>query len=122
MAELALTIAGKMYRIACDEGEEPRLSDLASLVDARITTLKARFGEIGDQRLTIMAAISFADEWSEAHERIRELEADINQLKVTAAPPSTTRPEWTETITRSLGEAAQRIEDLTQKMNEAIRA
>lgn len=118
MAELALTVAGKVYRVACDEGEEARLTDLASLVDAKIAALKARFGEIGDQRLTLMVAISLADEWSEAMDRVRQLEAEIGRLKIAQAAE---RPEWTQTIVRSLGEATRRIEGLTQRMNEASR-
>ncbi|MCL2384387.1 MAG: cell division protein ZapA [Alphaproteobacteria bacterium] len=121
MGELALTVAGKVYRVACDEGEEARLTDLASLVDAKISALKARFGEIGDQRLTLMVAISLADEWSEAMDRVRELEAEIGRLKSAAVQQASERPEWTQTIVQSLGEAARRIEGLTQRMNEASR-
>jgi cell division protein ZapA len=58
MAELAIMIDGRVYRVACDEGEEVRLGDLAQLVDAKISALRQRFGEIGDQRLVIMAAIT----------------------------------------------------------------
>ena len=50
MAQLAVTIAGKVYRVACDEGEEAHLGDLAQLVDAKIAGMRPRFGEIGDQR------------------------------------------------------------------------
>ena len=52
---------GRTYRVACDEGEEVRLGDLAQLVDAKISALRQRFGEIGDQRLIIMAAITLAN-------------------------------------------------------------
>ena len=89
MAQLAVTISGRIYRVSCDEGEEARLGDLAQLVDARISGLRQRFGEIGDQRLIIMAAITLADEWSEANERVRELEAELARLKrLPPLPPS----------------------------------
>lgn len=117
MAQLAVTIAGKVYRLACDEGEEAHLGDLAQLVDAKITGMRTRFGEIGDQRLTIMAAITLADEWVEANERIRELEAELARLKAHATPT----PEWAEKVAVSLGEAAQRIEHVAQELNESSR-
>jgi cell division protein ZapA len=117
MAELAVTIDGRVYRVACDEGEEARLGDLAQLVDAKISALRARFGEIGDQRLIIMAAITLADEWAEANARVRELEAELARLKA----PSTSAPDWAEQVAESLSEAARRIEHVAQEMNDSCR-
>src|SRR5664279_1648397 len=115
MAQLAITIAGKVYRVACDEGEEARLGDLAQLVDAKISGMRTRFGEIGDQRLTIMAALTLADEWSEANDRARELEAELARLK----GHTTAAPEWAEKVAVSLGEVAQRIERVAQELNDS---
>jgi cell division protein ZapA len=117
MAQLAVTIAGRSYRLACDEGEEARLGDLAQLVDAKISGIRQRFGELGDQRLIIMAAITLADEWAEASDRVRELEVELARLKKTLAPD----PDWAEQVARSLGEAAQRIERVAQELNDSSR-
>jgi len=117
MAELAVTIDGRVYRVACDEGEEARLGDLAQLVDAKISALRARFGEIGDQRLIIMAAITLADERAEANTRARELEAELARLKA----PSTSTPDWAEQVAESLSEAARRIENVAQDLNDSCR-
>lgn len=116
MAQLAVTISGRVYRVACDEGEEARLGDLAQLVDAKIAGMRSRFGEIGDQRLIIMAAITLADEWSEANERVRQLEAELAKLKAPSAAP-----EWAEKVAVSLSEAAQRIEHVAQELNDSSR-
>jgi cell division protein ZapA len=117
MAELAVTIDGRVYRVACDEGEEVRLGDLAQLVDAKISALRQRFGEIGDQRLIIMAAITLADERAEANTRVRELEAELARLKA----PSTSAPDWAEQVAVSLSEAARRIEHAAQDLNDSSR-
>jgi cell division protein ZapA len=117
MAELAVMIDGRVYRVACDEGEEVRLGDLAQLVDAKISALRQRFGEIGDQRLIIMAAITLADEWAEANARLRELEAELARLKA----PSTPVPDWVEQVAVSLSEAARRIEQVAQDLNDSSR-
>ena len=77
MAQVNVTISGKTYRMACDDGEEERLVTLAEHLNRSIETLRARFGEIGDQRLTVMAAITFADQHAEAEQRLRALEAEI---------------------------------------------
>ena len=117
MAELAVMIDGRVYRVACDEGEEVRLGDLAQLVDAKISALRQRFGEIGDQRLIIMAAITLADEWAEANTRVRELEAELVRLKAPLTPAS----DWAEQVAASLSEAAQRIEHVAKDLNDSNR-
>ncbi|HET6376708.1 MAG TPA: cell division protein ZapA [Methylocella sp.] len=118
MAQLAVTIAGRSYRLACDEGEETRLGDLAQLVDAKISGLRQRFGELGDQRLIIMAAITLADEWAEANDRLRELEAEVARLRAAPLPPS----GWAEQVAGSLSEAAQRIEKVAQELSDSSRS
>ena len=120
MGQLAVMIAGRVYRLACDEGEEARLGDIAQLVDAKIAGLRQRFGEIGDQRLIIMAAITLADEWAEANDRIRELEADIARLKA-VHPAVHGRDGWAEEVAARLGEAALRIEQVAQDLNDSSR-
>jgi len=110
MGELTVTIAGRPYLLACDEGEEGRLGDLAALVDGKIAALKERFGAVGDQRLAIMAAITLADEWAEAKDRLRALEAEVARLKLSASG----EPQWAGQLAHSLGEAAKRIESAVQ--------
>jgi cell division protein ZapA len=74
MPQVTVTIAGRVYRMACGEGEEAHLEALSKDVDQRITDLRKAFGEIGDMRLHVMAALSVADELSEAQEKCIELE------------------------------------------------
>jgi cell division protein ZapA len=66
MAQVSVTIDGRKYRLACNEGEEARLEQLAGMVDDKINELRRAFGEIGDQRLVVMAALTFADQYAEA--------------------------------------------------------
>jgi len=71
MAHVAVTIDGRKYRLACNEGEEQRLESLASMIDGKITELRAEFGEIGDQRLVVMAALTVADNFTEARDEAK---------------------------------------------------
>jgi cell division protein ZapA len=66
MAQVSVTIDNRKYRLACNEGEEARLESLAGLIDDKIGELRASFGEIGDQRLVVMAALTVADSLQEA--------------------------------------------------------
>src|SRR5260221_14407692 len=76
MAQVSVKISGKTYRMACDDGEEEHLADLAERLDRSIEHLRQRFGEIGDQRLTVMAAITLADQQAEAERRLAAGEAE----------------------------------------------
>ncbi|KAA0971151.1 cell division protein ZapA [Aureimonas fodinaquatilis] len=81
MPQIVVTIDGKTYRMACSEGEEDHLLGLAARLDARIGELRGSFGEIGDQRLTVMAAITTMDEVAEAQNRVQELETELAQAR-----------------------------------------
>lgn len=70
MAQVSVTIDGRKYRLACNEGEEARLEQVAGMVDEKIGELRRTFGEIGDQRLIVMAALTLADSLAEAREAI----------------------------------------------------
>lgn len=83
MAEVTLTIDSKQFRMACEDGQEAHLVKLAAHVDARVKMMRDSFGEIGDLRLTVMAALMVADEFFEEkrksdvieQERANEIEA-----------------------------------------------
>jgi cell division protein ZapA len=81
MAQVNVTINGRSYRMACDDGEEAHLTELAGRLDRSIAQLRTRFGEIGDQRLTVMAAITLADQHAEAEKALAELRAEIADLE-----------------------------------------
>jgi cell division protein ZapA len=81
MSQVSVTIDGTKYRLACNEGEEAQLESLAGMIDDKIGEMRASFGEIGDKRLVIMAALSVADSLTEARdaaaaERKRSEEAE----------------------------------------------
>jgi cell division protein ZapA len=117
MAQVTVTIAGHVYRVACGEGEEAHLQGLARQIDERLETLKRNFGEIGDQRLTIMAAITIADELAEAHRRIAQVEVEIVNLKSDRTTLESEQDQWADRLAESLGETAARIERVAQNLN-----
>jgi cell division protein ZapA len=117
MAQVSVTINGRVYRMACDDGQEDHLSRLARDLDARIARLRESFGEIGDTRLTVMAALMVADEWVEAKRRIKTCEQEIEELKE-ARLSIGDRIEANElAIADAIGDAAERIEQLAQSLN-----
>jgi len=81
MPQIVVTIDGKAYRMACAEGEEEHLLALGADLDERVAMLRQSFGEIGDQRLTVMAAIMTMDELSETRQRVGALERKVAELQ-----------------------------------------
>jgi cell division protein ZapA len=81
MAHVSVTINGRQYRMACDDGQEHHLARLAHEIDQRIARVRTTFGEIGDMRLTVMAALIVADELSEANQRMHQVEAELKLLQ-----------------------------------------
>jgi cell division protein ZapA len=57
------------YAIACEEGQEEHLKELAAHVDAKVGELAASVGQVGDGKLLLMAALVVADELFEARTR-----------------------------------------------------
>ena len=117
MAQVSVTINGRVYRMACDDGQEDHLVRLARELDARIGKLRESFGEIGDTRLTVMAALVVADELSEARRRIKSSEQEVEALKEARAAISE-RVEANERLIADMVEsAADRIEQLAHSLN-----
>ena len=120
MSHVNVTINDRQYRMACEEGQEARLLRLAENLESRIQSLRGKFGEIGDARLTVMAAITVCDELLDAGQRIRALEEELNTLRdVRAAAADRARQPQTA-VANALNAAADRIERTTQVLNRTI--
>jgi cell division protein ZapA len=120
MSQVNVTINGRQFRMACEDGEEARLSRLAEELDASIATLRTRFGEIGDTRLTVMAALTLADQLSETKEKLQRLEPELATLR-NASVASADHSQATQTaVGAALNAAAERIENITKRLNETV--
>jgi cell division protein ZapA len=117
MAQVNVTINGHQYRMACLDGQEDHLLGLARGFSERIEGMRAQFGEVGDMRLTIMAAVTVADELSEAAAKIRRLEQQIaaaEQARVVAAE----RAQITQAaVAAAFASAAERIENVARNLS-----
>jgi cell division protein ZapA len=120
MPQVSVTINGRQFRMACEDGEESHLLHLAEDLDQRISRLRDRFGEIGDTRLTVMAALTLADELSETKERLAQIEPELAKLRE-ANVASAERALATQTaIAAALNAAAERIEGITRRLNATV--
>ena len=120
MAQVSVTINGRQFRMTCEDGQEEHLEKLARELDARIGGLRAKFGEIGDTRLTVMAAITVVDELAEAGTRVKRLEEELAALQDARTVISDRNKAAQASIATALSAAAERIEGITKKLNSTI--
>ncbi len=109
----------RAYTIACDEGEEEHLKELATHVDAKVRELLGSVGQVGDQRLILMAALLLADEH-------HALETQLDAAKKELAALAGARAELDAQLTKSeiiaadsLEAAAKRVENIAARLAHA---
>ena len=120
MSHINVTINGRQYRMACEEGQEVRLLKLAETLESRVTELRGKFGEIGDARLTVMAALTVCDELLDANARLHTMEQELETARNMRAA-AVDRARLTQSaVASALNAAADRIEKTTQVLNRTI--
>jgi cell division protein ZapA len=120
MSQVSVTINGRQFRMACEDGQEGHLMNLARDLDTRIEGLRAKFGEIGDTRLTVMAALTIADSLAETAARIKRLEDELAALQNARVEALNLDKATRAAITSALNAAAKRIESITAKLNQPL--
>ncbi|HLW92671.1 MAG TPA: cell division protein ZapA [Roseiarcus sp.] len=117
MAQVTVTIGGRGYRLACNEGEQPHLEGLARQLDGKIAELRATVGEIGDQRLIVMAALTVADELHETRRALADLERRAGERADMHDAVQREADEWATALSEALSEASRRIEDIAASLS-----
>ncbi|MBD8066886.1 cell division protein ZapA [Devosia sp. PTR5] len=119
MPEVNVEINGRKYRMACEEGQQKHLIGLAERFDAQVEGLKGAVGEIGDNRLTVMAGIAVLDELAEAERRIQALEQQVSELTSAGQEIAAELEHTEQSFARKLDDAAKAIEGVAGALDEA---
>jgi cell division protein ZapA len=122
MAHVTVTIGGRSYRLACNEGEEPHLEGLARQIDGKIADIRTQVGEIGDQRLVVMAALTIADELFEARRIVAELEKKSGEHDDVRGAIRREADQWATNVAEALGDVSRRIEDAAATLSGTVKA
>lgn len=104
MAQVVATINGRSYPIACNEGEEQRIGELARYVDSKVSGFARSLGQIGEARLLVLAALVLADELADA-----QAGKGADAAKNGAAPGD-------EKLTAGVENLAERIEAIAARL------
>jgi cell division protein ZapA len=112
-------VNSRAYTIACDDGEEDHLRELAGHVDSKVKELLTSVGQVGETRLLLMAALLIADEHHEAASQLHLRTTELAELRGTHDDVSG-KLDKSETAAVSAFEAAsKRMEELAEKIGQA---
>jgi cell division protein ZapA len=108
MGQVAVTVNGRPFKIACDDGQEPRIRRLAQYVDGRVAEFIKNVGQAGEARLLLLAALAIADELSDANEALAQERSRARAAEADAAAAA-------EAAASGVHGVAQRIEALAAR-------
>ncbi|MBT5302733.1 MAG: cell division protein ZapA [Tateyamaria sp.] len=127
MPEVTITIGGRQFSVACQEGEESYLHTAAKMLDDEVQVLSEQVGRMPESRMLLMAGLMLADKTAGVEDRITEVQgqlrdrdAEIEGLKTmsTPEPERIEIPVVPQSVTETLAELAARAEALAAEVEE----
>lgn len=126
MPEVRVSIGGRDFDVACQEGEEHYLRTAAKLLDDEASVLSEQVGRMPEARMLLMAGLMLADKTASVEDRAAEIEARLNErdAELSALREAQTKPERVEvpvvpqTVKDTLAELAARAEALAASVEE----
>jgi cell division protein ZapA len=85
MPDVTVTIGGRDFTVACQDGEEPFLRTAATMLDQEASALVEQIGRLPESRMLLMAGLMLADRTASWEERARAAEARLAEQEGKAA-------------------------------------
>jgi cell division protein ZapA len=109
MGQVTVVLNGRTYRLECGEGEESHLIALAEYLGTHVEDMKRKFGQVGDDRLILMASLLVTDE-------LWELRREMEALKASLAAARRDHSVADETAKSAKADLAGRIEAVADRL------
>ena len=110
MSEVSIEINGRKYRMACEDGQEDHLHKLAERFNTHVNGFRGEFGEIGDNRLTVMGGIAVTDDLVEAEQVIENLKAELAAVTEAGHRLADENEALEKRFASRMSEAARKVE------------
>jgi cell division protein ZapA len=117
MARITVEINSRQYEMACEDGEEEHLHSLAATLDGQVTEMQSNFGQIGDLRLMVMAALTVVDKLEDTQHTVEALKDEIEGLRETRAAEIELNRSNEDQFATMLEATAERIEVLASRIH-----
>ena len=127
MPEVTISIGGRPFQVACQEGEEHFLQSAAALLDNEASILMDQIGRLPEARMLLMAGLMLADKAAGTDDQLKALEDRLAQQQAwieelqSRPQPEPTRVEVAvipDEVTQTLAELAARAEALADAAEE----
>lgn len=116
MGQVTISLNGKSYRLECDDGEETHLTGLAEQIGRQIEILKERVGQVGDDRLLLMAGLVLADELHASRRQLQELDSKLTAIMEDRVSADQHVESAQAELANQIEAAAERIQALTDRL------
>jgi len=124
MAEVEISIGGRSFEVACQDGEEPFLQGAAAMLDTEASTLSNQIGRMPESRMLLMAGLMLADKTAGLEDQVRTLEARLAEIegRPEPAPTRVEVPVVPTHVTEALAEIAAQAEALADEVDAKAQA
>jgi len=122
MAQVNLTVNGRVHRFTCEDGEEEHVIQLGQRFEEAINEVRGAMGEIGDQRLMAMAAILMTDRLDDVERRLKQAEHEVGVWKDKRSDSSMRIEGLDQSFAETLNMAAARVELIAERLQGLPRA
>ena len=116
MGEVTVTLNGRSYRLECGDGEEAHLIALSEYFGSHVDTMTKKFGQVGDDRLILMASLMVTDELWELRRQVQELKTAMVELRRDKSAADETAKAVRADVAGTIGAAAERLERLNERL------
>ena len=82
MANVNIKFNNKDYLLSCDDGQEENLKELANHLDSKYNELKKNLGNIGENKLLLIASIQMVDEYFDLLNKVKSTKRDFENLSI----------------------------------------
>ena len=128
MPEVKISIGGRHFDVACQEGEESNLHSAAKMLDDEAQVLADAVGRMPEARMLLIAGLMLADKTASVEDKIVEVRAELAEREaeleglrnVVVAPERVEVPVVPQSVTDTLQEIAARAESLAVEIDEKV--
>ena len=80
MANVNIKFNGKEFLLSCENGQEEHLEELSLHLNEKFNNLKTSLGNIGENKLLLIASIKVMDEYFETKKKINKQKIEFNKI------------------------------------------
>ncbi len=128
MPEIKISIGGRQFDVACQEGEESYLHSAAKMLDDEAQVLADAVGRLPEARMLLMAGLMLADKTASVEDKILEVRAELAEREaeleglrnVVVEPERIAVPVVPQSVTDTLQEIAARAESLAAEVDDKV--